>query len=32
MKDIEKLLLVDEVRVDTRGWKFSREEIYEGWG
>ncbi|MBE0428208.1 MAG: hypothetical protein IBX72_16430 [Nitrospirae bacterium] len=27
-RDIEKSLLVDQIRVDTKKWKFLREEIY----
>jgi len=27
--DIKKEILADEIQIDTRGWKFNREEIYE---
>lgn len=26
--DIEKKLLIDNVKIDTKKWKFNREEIY----
>ncbi len=26
--EIAKKLLIDEVKIDTRQWKFNREEIY----
>jgi predicted Zn-dependent protease with MMP-like domain len=28
IEEIEKKLLVDTIKVDTRKWKFNREEIY----
>ncbi len=27
--DIKKEILADEIQIDTRGWKFNREEFYE---
>ena len=27
--NIEKFFLINEIQIDTRKWKFSREEIYE---
>jgi len=27
--DIEKEILADQIQIDTRGWKFNREEIHE---
>jgi len=27
--DIEKEILADQIQIDTRKWKFKREEIYE---
>jgi len=27
-RDIEKEILADQIKVDTRKWKFNREEIY----
>ncbi|MEO2068333.1 MAG: hypothetical protein ABGX27_02330 [Desulfurobacteriaceae bacterium] len=32
IEDIKEILLIDKVQIDTRNWKFSREEIYEGLG
>ncbi len=29
LKDIKKILLIDKIQIDTRSWKFSREELYE---
>ena len=29
IKDIEETLLINKVQIDTRNWKFSREEVYE---
>jgi len=28
-KDIEKELLVDKIKINTKKWKFDREEIHE---
>jgi len=30
MEDIKETLLINKVQIDTKNWKFSREEIYEG--
>lgn len=27
---ISEILLLNEVEIDTRSWKFNREEIYDG--
>ena len=27
-RDIEKEILADQIKVDTRKWRFNREEIY----
>ena len=29
LEEIKKILLIDKIQVDTRSWKFSREELYE---
>jgi len=29
-EDIEETFLINKVQIDTKNWKFSREEIYEG--
>jgi len=29
MKDVEKEILADQIQIDTKKWKFKREEIYE---
>ena len=29
IKDIKELLLINKVQIDTKNWRFSREEIYE---
>jgi len=29
IKDLEKEILADQIQIDTKGWKFNREEIYE---
>ena len=28
-KDIEKGILADQIKIDTKKWKFNREEIHE---
>jgi hypothetical protein len=30
MKDVEKEILADQIQIDTKRWKFKREEILEG--
>jgi hypothetical protein len=30
MKDVEKEILADQIQIDTKKWKFKREEILEG--
>ena len=29
VKDVEKEILADQIQIDTKKWKFKREEIYE---
>jgi hypothetical protein len=29
VKDVEKEILADQIQIDTKKWKFRREEIYE---
>lgn len=31
MKSVEKEILADQIQIDTKRWKFEREEIYERW-
>ena len=30
IENIEETLLINKVQIDTKNWKFIREEIYEG--
>ena len=30
INEIEKEILADQIQIDTRGWRFDRDEIYGG--